>query len=114
MTEIDKLFENAGFIKKQCKDYSCTVCEQYNDCKKYPSFTTEKQLELIKLLGKRSSIGLDIFSDNETWFYFDYDGICFRYRADGETFEEALAMLVNIIWQPLTDQEKEEIRRILK
>ena len=43
------MFENAGFIKKQCKDYSCTVCEQYNNCEKYPPFTAEKQItELCK------------------------------------------------------------------
>ena len=109
MTEIEKMFENAG-IKPLCQipDKYCGVQNIYED------FSAEKQIELIKLLGKRSSIGLDIFSDNETWFYYDYniDGY-FEYRADGETFEESLAHIVNVLWQDLTDQEKEEIRRIL-
>ena len=30
MNEVEKMYENAGFVKKRCKDYSCGVCEQYN------------------------------------------------------------------------------------
>lgn len=122
MTEIEKMYENAGIEKKRMCEWTCkgnelcsTNCKYYENTKEfYPPFTAEKQIELIKLLGKGSSIGLDIFSDNETWFYYDYniDGY-FEYRAEGETFEEALAHIVNYLWQDLADQEKEEIRRIL-
>lgn len=114
MTEIEKMFEKAGFPKKQCKDYSCIVCEQNNNCEKYPPFTTEKQTELIKLLGgiKDYIVEIDKFkgvyyigcreagSNNKHWGSHNF-------------FEEALAELINHLWQSLTDQEKEEIRNIL-
>lgn len=110
MTEIEKMFENAGFIKKQCKDYSCTVCEQYNECKKYPPFTPDKQLDLIKWL-----------SDTDYYIHYIYKTIdtkeyCIEndfYDIQTDKFEEALARLINKLWQDLTDQEKEEIRGIL-
>ena len=108
MTEIEKMFENAGFIKKQCKDYSCIVCEQNNNCEKYPPFTAEKQLELIKwLMINIKDYQYDV-EDNKFWFYID-DCRETKYRE----FDEALAELINLYWQDLTDQEKEEIRRIL-
>lgn len=109
MTEIDKMYENAGFIKKQCKDYSCTVCEQYNDCKKYPLFTAEKQIELIKLLTQRCDLTISHFTK---WEFIHYDGQE-PTQVTGKDFAETFAKLVNAYWQDLTDQDKEEIRRIL-
>lgn len=112
MTEIEKMFENAGFIKKQCKDYSCTVCEQYNSCEKYPPFTAEKQIELIKWLIQKNFYDERIIRSNyeKTHFYCSY----LYYKSEEfEKFEEALANIINYFWQDLTDQEKEEIRGIL-
>lgn len=114
MTEISKMYENAGFPKKQCKDYSCIVCEQYNDCKKYPPFTAEKKIELIKWLGENED-GFGFFNEGilglscQCDFYWEWFNKTF-YAKD---FDNALAGLINKLWQDLTDQEKEEIRNIL-
>ena len=54
MSEITKLYENAGIKCLHpsgfCKHIgaTCEVCERH----KYPPFTPEKQIELIKWLGK--------------------------------------------------------------
>lgn len=111
MTEIEKLFENAGFPKKQCKDYSCTVCEQYNNCEKYLPFTAEKQLKLIKWLGDTDYYINNIYKTTDTKEYCIEN--CY-YDMQSDKFEETLAKLINKMWQNLTDQEKEEIRNILK
>lgn len=108
MTEIDKMFENAGFIKKQCKDYSCIVCEQNNNCEKYPPFTAEKQLELIKFLFNHN-VYYDVDSKGNYWFHISDD--CYTYYYN--KFEVALANIINEMWQDLTDQEKEEIKELL-
>lgn len=112
MTEIEKMFENAGFIKKQCKDYSCIVCEQNNNCEKYPPFTAEKQLELIKWLSRNKKLFIRESSFSGNYYmevtYNRGNGV------DNPKFESCLASLINDIWQSLTDQEKEEIRRILE
>ena len=122
MTEIEKMFENAGVKKTYCFIYETNrQCEGIVDCAEcasadYPPFSAEKQIELIKLLGKRARISLEIDFYNKTNFYSDYDIIdgWFKYQAKCNIFEETLAQIINILWQDLTDQEKEEIRNILK
>lgn len=99
MTEISKMYENAGFLKKQCKDYSCIVCEQNNNCEKYPPFTAEKQLKIIEWFIS-CSWWLNLKSLDKT-LDFSLD------------FDEKLAKLVNRLWESFDDQEKDEIRRIL-
>lgn len=53
MSEVEKLYENAKIFCLHpsgfCKfiGSTCEVCERH----KYPPFTAEKQLELIKLIG---------------------------------------------------------------
>ena len=100
MTEIEKMFENAGFPKKQCKDYSCIVCEQNNSCKKYPPFAAEKQLKTIEW-----------FISNRLWLNLKSLDKTLDFSLD---FDEKLAKLVNRLWESFDDQEKEEIRNILK
>lgn len=95
MSEIEKLYKNAGFIQKQCKDYSCTVCEQYKTCGKYPPFTAEKQLELIKEI---------------------YPGYPLYYAGgnyDNFSFEEGLAYRINNSWDDLMDIQRQQIKEIL-
>lgn len=109
MSEVEKMYENAGIVKKRCKDYSCCVCEQYDKCEKYPSFTPEKQLSLIKwLMVNNKDCQYDI-EDNKYWFFID-DYRETKYRE----FNEALAELINLYWQELTEQEKTEIAEILR
>ena len=111
MTEIEKMFENAG-TKKIELDYPDNIDPFY------PDFTAEKQIELIKWLAKiyELSINWDKQYNSYRFVIRNYQNgrlsrsIC-NYKG---LFEETLAYLINGIWQSLTDQEKEEIRNILK
>ena len=83
MNEVEKLYENAG-IKKgiiPCPanyyGYDCTRNNQDDkDCscaiEGYPLFTAEKQLELIKWLGKNKN-GFGLFDDGTESFKTDFD-----------------------------------------
>lgn len=99
MTEISKMFENAGFLKKQCKDYSCIVCEYNNFCEKYPPFTAEKQLKIIEW-----------FISNPWWLNLKSLD---KKHDFSLSFDEKLAKLVNRLWEIFDEEEKKEIRRIL-
>lgn len=104
MTEIDKMFENAG-IEPLCQipDKFCGVQNIYAD------FTAEKQLELIKfLLDKYCDIRIRKNLEGAYYIKSFNDISCFS-----EDFEETLASFTNTHLQDLTEQEKEEIRRIL-
>lgn len=106
--EISKMYENAG-IKPLCQlpDEYCGMKNIYED------FTAEKQLELIKWLSTKElkirtnkqpyAIYIGILGDNNTCFF----------GCEGLYFEQILAEVINNLWQSLTDQEKEKIRRIL-
>ena len=102
MTEIEKMFENAG-INKSCHAnikfddciYSPSDCGYYN----YPDFTTDKQLKIIEWFISYSW-WLNLKSlDKKLDFSLDFD--------------EKLAKLVNRLWESFDDQEKEEIKGIL-
>lgn len=108
MTEIEKLYKNAGVSKRCCGNQEACLqappyCEKYN----YPSFTTEKQLELIKWLVINR--GLSIEYSKDEW------GMATNFTAGYfcEDFQDALAILLNNLWQELTDSDKEQIRSIL-
>ena len=119
MNEITKLYENVGIEKI----YDCSTCP-YVDCEdkckvdmgtNYPYFTAEKQLELIKFIAKRDSFGLNWYTTCDSWsaktdFRFEYYDKAFEH----ENFDEALAGLVNQLWQDLTEEEKQQIKEILE
>ena len=123
MSEIEKMYENAGIeqIEGQewvCKNpYHCTyqnlsiVPENCSRCKSfqiemiYPPFTAEKQLELIKKLG---NINIDI--DNGCYMSSEI----LKVEAHCDTFEETLAEFINNLWQSLTKEEKQQIKEILE
>lgn len=121
MSEIEKMFENADVIAKECcerdSDLCMSCCPKWNErqtCWKYrkiePCFTAKKQLELIKfMLGK--GVYYDTDKDNDKyWFHLTDD----MENASYKILEEALAEFINIIWQDLTAEEKEQIKEILK
>lgn len=62
----------------------------------YPPFTAEKQIEIVKRIL------------SSTWW------INLKRLQFAENFENSLAELVNDLWHDLTEQEKEQIRGILK
>lgn len=114
MTEIEKMYENAGIEKEfekpaECLKnpyITCDGCMLYDDkkgkCnnrKDYPPFTAEKQLRLIEWFISYSW-WLNLKSlDKKLDFSLDFD--------------EKLAKLVNRLWESFSYQEKEEIRGIL-
>lgn len=123
MTEIEKLYENAGFKKdlpinladldfseedcdELCLDNSCDECRY----KTYPPFTAGKQLELIKfLLDKYCDIRIRKNLEGAYYIKSFNDISCFS-----EDFEETLANFMNTHLQDLTEQEQQQIKEILK
>ena len=117
MSEITKLYENAGILKEclsPCyinktwrKTHDCPNCDNREN---YPSFTAEKQIELIKWLVKNQDIFKITYHREFLWCssieWVESD--CY------EEFDESLADLINTIWQDLTEEEKQQIKEILK
>ena len=141
MSEVEKLYELAEIKKQYCGwldmgDLDCQMqyvtCNSISEWKeavfssrfseseeepelKYPPFTAEKQLELIKWLAKRQDFGLNYYPNSEVWdaqTQFSWESYCKTY--EHEEFEQALAGLINILWQDLKEEEKETIRGILR
>lgn len=88
----------------------------------YPPFTAEKQLELIKWLGKLAG-KLEISSNYNDTQYLLYFYLNRKTRDEilpnistgrSGNFEESLAGLINNLWQDLTDVEKAQIKEILQ
>ena len=106
MTEIDKMYENAG-IKGEWRDYRTKNGKIYEGknpknrnirlCK--PRFTAEKQIEIVCFLINR---GVELSFK------------CEQGKINTQAIQRSLAEVINKLWQSLTDQEKEEIRGILK
>ena len=77
--------------------------------------TAEKQLELIKWLGK-SKNGFGLFNDGTEGLscHCDFNWEWFRKDFYAEDFDSALAGLINSLWQDMTKEEKEVLRGILR
>lgn len=112
MSEITKLYENAGVLKEclsPCyinetwrKTHDCPNCDNRES---YPPFTAEKQLELIKWISHHDGcfkVYLNSIEFGDTGF-----GSCF-------TFEESLAKAVSNFLMSATDKEKQRIKEILE
>ena len=110
MSEIEKLYENAG-IKPLCQipDRYCGVKNIYED------FTAEKQLNLTKLIGLRYGLK---FITNEGMDYMLstdlYNNDNFDKQGYGYGYDEAIANLINNLWQDLTFEEKQQVKGILE
>lgn len=97
---ITKLYKIAGVDSVGFNTY--TLKDEY------PPFTAEKQLELVKWLANIETIAMQ--SDGE-----DYQVLTEFESGDWlTTFEQALASLILEIWQDLTEEQKQEIKRILQ
>ena len=129
MSEIENMYKNAGvkYYKEICAiknvidkvgnkecyfEVCCTSCPLNKT-----SFISEKQIELIKWLGKLAG-KLEINSNyNDTqyllYFYLNRDELPNISTGRSENFEESLAELINSLWSDLTEKEKEQIRTIL-
>lgn len=133
MSEIEKMYENAGIKKQYCgwldmgdldtqmTYIQCDTKEEWDECvfmsrneyynkpkMEYPPFTAEKQLELIKwLIQKYKTI---LIEHKLNLFYINirdiYTGMVHI------EFDETIAGLFNNLWQDLTETEQEQIRSI--
>lgn len=88
MSEIEKMYKNVGI-----KSIGFNI---YNLEDEYPPFTAEKQLELIK------------------WIIIHSPDTCLEDEIIVCAFEDSLANIINTIWQHLTKEEKQQVKRILK
>ncbi len=124
MNEIEKMYEKLN-IKKE---YECNAPACYRDlnacplwCKNcehlisfYPPFTAEKQIRLVEILSKRT---LKVFTNEQPF--------CVKVSVKDQkndyfigceelNFGSALANLVSHLWQDLTEEEKQQVKEILK
>lgn len=132
MSEIEKMMQNTGCKLDCCKYaeygyegeegtwYYCKKegreCWTYPkgdaDCveNKYPPFTSEKQIELIKWLARLEPVEIGYSSVYGYWVENQTD-IRFYF---GDQFDNALASFINILWQDLTEEEKQQVKGILE
>lgn len=124
MNEIEKMYENADIKAKEYCDRdsdACMACcpewENRQDCWKYksviPPFNAEKQIEIIKfLIGKHARF--DMFKNYEQKDLYMVHYECRYFPKQYFPFGEALAESINYLWQDLTEEEKQQIKDILK
>lgn len=105
MNEIEKLYENCNFEKSMGVGSPLAL---------HP-FTAEKQLNLIKFLMEQEDFSWTIAQQGEDTKYIFYIGYGYSSGdfGDFKEFTEALAGIINNLWQDLTEEEKEQIRGIL-
>lgn len=117
MSEIEKMYKLANVKAINRAKYGSTYIPDSVeiDGKLYPPFTAEKQIELIKWLGRNKN-GFGFFNDGTEvlschcdfhWEWFDKDFYA-------EDFDNALAGLINSFWHNLTEEEQQQIRGILE
>jgi hypothetical protein len=119
MSEIAKLYENAGVLKEclsPCyinktwrKTHDCPNCDNR---KNYPPFTAEKQIELIKWLSEHYLLEIRRIKDTHE-YYIGFNGYKKRVWNATINFENTLAKLINNFWQELTEEEKQQVKGIL-
>ena len=129
MNEVEKMYENAEpnrdcnlykhFTECPMKHTQCEDCENFV----YPPFTAEKQLELIKLLSKvtlADYFQFFFYEIKEEWVFRLFmitEMSCesaYTYESRNKDFAEALAGLINNLWQDLTEEERKQIKEILE
>lgn len=109
MSEITKLYENAGILKEclsPCyinktwrKTHDCPNCDNREN---YPPFTAEKQLKIL------------CFIVNNKHSVTFHDQIFGGDKLTLEKIQENLAWAINRIWQDLTLEEHKQIKEILE
>lgn len=126
MNEVEKLYEKAE-IKKykqgycgwdsncpypyhKCND-KCPYYE-YEEEGRYPEFTEQKQLRLIKFISKKIPLALSYSID--AWYLKCIGQISDTIFKVNNYLDEGIASLVNELWERLNSTEKEEIKEILK
>ena len=110
---IDNLYEKLGLTYcKDCRKHGSVDCYYLCESNHAP-FTAEKQFELIKWLGKhKQGLGIDFYNEWSVGVKFEWEA--YKYTKESKSFEEALASVTCDIWDLLSEEEKEEVKGILK
>ena len=120
MSEIEKLYELVGFKRSKPSCAECfldrhSCCRSYNECPElYPPFTAEKQLELIKLLSYYYNITISKNFENNYTFQCEGDDVRPYVFTSGQDFAEQLAVFVNMCFEYLPEEEKQQVKGILE
>ena len=120
---IDKLNDRIQQMKKEENTkydrYTNSVDTEFGRVEKayidYPPFTAEKQIELIKWLGNVRDYTVEI--DKFKCVYYvgcRSAGSNDKLWGSSNTFEDALAELINETWFCLTEEEKQQVKGILE
>jgi hypothetical protein len=125
MSEIEKMYENAGVKPDRIvcyrgfdncidNDFNCH-CHNKKPCKDatkiYPPFTAEKQLFLFQWICKKFEeiyISHTNFEKVQSW------EIVYKISVHRNSFEECLCAFINLFWQSLTKEEKQQVKGILE
>ena len=128
MSEITKLYENAGVMWEERYDdcilnkegncdfrISCDICDYSKEKYIYPPFTAEKQIELIKLLGNVRDYTVEIDKFKGVYYVGCRSaGSNDKLWGSSNVFEDALAELINETWFCLSEEEKQQVKGILE
>ena len=110
MSEVGKMYKLANVKAINIAEYGSTYIPNSVeiDGNLYPPFTAKKQLELIKLLSER-----EIYITHAEGKYY-----IFTMNIGGsecsKKFDISLAKYINFVWQDLTEEERKQIKEILK
>ena len=115
MSEIEKMYKNVmvepiNFAKQGAIDFTNII---EIDGQRYPDFTAEKQIEITKFLISKYARFKKFRSYEQKDLYMVYYE-CRYYPKQYLPFGEALAESINYLWQDLTEEEKQQIKDILK
>jgi len=104
MTEIEKLYRNAGI------GYLTYVVDTFPPVEySQIDFTAEKQILLIQWLLDKTDLYLHRHKTNFTYSIASGDTAVNKYK----DFKESIAEFINAIWQDLTENERQQIKEIL-
>ena len=107
MDEIEKIYKTCNIKKYRLLDRDHKLKWVY------PSFTAEKQIELIKWLARntyRNYFTVDYYFNEKYWRC--KCNLCVSCGTND--FENALASVLNALWQSLTKEERKQIKDILE
>ena len=116
MSEIEKMYENAGINKigiKRCSGIKQGICQHNcNECEsfdyKYPPFTAEKVICLLEWEANRGIINIKHSQKGYQLFTYIHTG---NY---GKSIINAVASYFCVKWQDLTSEEKQQVKEILE
>lgn len=117
--KVQKLYEIVGIYLCNMPDIDCS--KECNKCEDYNPFTAEKQLKLIKWLMQYKQtllIELQYFEGDCCITHCieceDNDTVEYVRTGRAKFLENAIADLFIDMWQDLTEEQKQEVKRMLE